>query len=179
MTTLALRLDQNSTFLTPSYGGKLLSFKIPAFAGLWITDSQESQPTTISVLQDYLHRSQSVVRNQYSTLGQVKHKILTNRLRELLDSDNWEEDDVLPNWSEPAVSAVIAAIAKLRSANFSISFSNDGELKATWFLEAAKATATGTDEGGLSWAFVKDEGDRFVTSVNVGAVVDFVRTVHC
>lgn len=171
MTALARDYPSVRSFSTPSIKQLLGGYSIPAFATLRVRGVTQNATTTAENLNDALHEARTVIRNMRNGLNADASTRALNRLSELLDPENWDEEDAMP--ARSSIKAVFGAIAASGRSFTSLSIANGGLLKVTWIDRSHTITAVSRDDQRISWSKIEKTPDGFQTETGEGSVLEF------
>jgi hypothetical protein len=175
MTTVALNRWQPTQWLTPS-SNRLFPkrFDIAALGSVFVKGAIPEQPTLIQQLDEARHNAHTIVRNKISSLGVEASSRALTRLSELINDDNWEEEDAVP--TRQSMETLFDAVARADPSFTSLSIALGGALKATWIDGGRTITAVGRDGKQISWSKVEETSDSFITETDEGSIEEFLGT---
>lgn len=174
MTTLTLDYNPMCWSSTSSIGQMFNSFTIPAFASVFVKDAQNVSLTLEEQLDGALHIAQTIVRKRLFRCGIEASSRMQARLSELMNYDNWDEDDAMP--TRQSMETLFDAVSQVNVPFTSLSIATGGALKATWIDGGRTITAVGRDNKQISWSKVEETADGFNTEANEGPILEFLGT---
>lgn len=175
MTTVALSSFSTSLWSTPSNNHVLpMPFSIAAFASLFVRQRTEEQPTLTQKLDQARHNAHTIVRHRHNSLGTEASSRALTRLSELINDDNWEEEDAVP--TRQSMETLFDAVARADPSFTSLSIALGGALKVTWINGSRTITAVGRDDRQISWSKVEETSDSFLTETDEGSIEEFLGT---